>query len=368
MRGAHKQLLGSVQSKAFPMLVRHGRKIALSALFMAAVVLSVLFVSNLHDRSRLALQQRRIPWPQRVVQDKRAQADSLMRRTLGSVKSVLDSLSPHQAIGASSSHGNSASSSAGNHQDSEHSHDIKSRSMEGSSSHGDSASLSAGNHKSSEQSHDIQTRTPLRYPSPPAIIFRQDRGAFVESYSPPWNVYLLWSPSMQNMREYSETSMTSRLFCPCFFLIQASIYSLSRLTTTHRLVANLFDAHYEWARAQKLARSTLTKTIFSPEDSTVPSSLTTWPTLAAVSSWPLRLRTASTFTVPRIRQRPGYSRCIIRHSAAFRGSISHLSITADSRLRRQRQQHRRHWWHNVPDFSKSQFFDSGFCFLDFMIP
>jgi hypothetical protein len=47
-------------------------------------------------------------------------------------------------------------------------------------------------------------------PPPPPVIFRQDRGGMIESYSPPWNVYLLWTSSMQNLREYSETSMTSR--------------------------------------------------------------------------------------------------------------------------------------------------------------
>jgi len=34
----------------------------------------------------------------------------------------------------------------------------------------------------------------------------------IESYSPPWNLYLLWTPSMQNMREYYETPMTSSEF------------------------------------------------------------------------------------------------------------------------------------------------------------
>ena len=54
--------------------------------------------------------------------------------------------------------------------------------------------------------------TKIRAPKRPAIIFRQDRAAPVEGYTPSWNVYLLWTPSMQNMREYSETTMTSR--CP----------------------------------------------------------------------------------------------------------------------------------------------------------
>ena len=51
----------------------------------------------------------------------------------------------------------------------------------------------------------------------------------IESYSPPWNLYLLWTPSMQNMREYYETSMTSRSVCLFVFF-----------TCTHHLSSSEF--------------------------------------------------------------------------------------------------------------------------------